>query len=307
MPEIGEICRAKELGYKTRCNYVWHACEKCGKTRWSQQHGINAGRGLVCVRCSVRRRMPLKVILTCETCGKQFELYPSRATKRKRYFCSRACRGVSQRTVLPRITRTGVPPVVGEIRSGKDIGRGKLGRTSKQAYSWQPCKMCGKARWISHRWFLIGKSKICQRCYHNNHLTKENHPGWKGGRYTRPDGHVMVHVDRSDQPWFKMVGYESKTQDYGYILEHRLVMAKYLGRVLSQKEVVHHRNGVKDDNRIENLEVMAHFAHAKEHCKGYRDGYAKGLADGTAAQVKLLTARIAELESQANPIPSVER
>ncbi|WP_406123048.1 HNH endonuclease [Streptomyces canus] len=59
-----------------------------------------------------------------------------------------------------------------------------------------------------------------------------------GSRYTTTDGYVMVKVDRR-----KSVG------------EHRVVMEQHLGRPLLKGETVHHINGVRDDNRLENLEL----------------------------------------------------
>ena len=76
------------------------------------------------------------------------------------------------------------------------------------------------------------------------------------GYRARKDGYILRYVP--DHPC---------ANSRGYIGEHRLVVEEHLGIILPKEFVVHHLNGVKDDNRIENLAVMTVGAHSALHGK----------------------------------------
>lgn len=103
--------------------------------------------------------------------------------------------------------------------------------------------------------FGLSRERIGQLCREHGIRTQrtgprsgEGHPKWAGGRIRDKDGYVLVY--RPDHPRARNRGPSLKPI---YVLEHILVMEEKLGRSLLPEEVVHHVNGVNDDNRPENL------------------------------------------------------
>lgn len=78
-------------------------------------------------------------------------------------------------------------------------------------------------------------------------------PNWKGGR-TIHGGYVAIH--KPDHP---------NAFPNGYVLEHRLVMEKYLGRYLNSNEHIHHKDGNKQNNDITNLMLVDNSEHTHIH------------------------------------------
>jgi len=121
---------------------------------------------------------------------------------------------------------------------------------------WKEFKVEGwrkdKAKYCSYKCYwesMKGKRFVGDRI----ELKGKDHPGWKGGRISRKNGYIYI----------KCHSHPSKVYR-NYVAEHRLVMEKHIGRYLDPKEVVHHENEIRDDNRIENLKL---FKNNREHMR----------------------------------------
>lgn len=115
------------------------------------------------------------------------------------------------------------------------------------------CLTCGKLFWVWPSRLDIGKGKFCSiscgKMGTNNHR-------WIDGTNHR-DGYVLKYMPMHP------------AAVKGYVPEHRLVMERHLGRRLTKEEVVHHKNFVRSDNDIENLQLCVDQAeHRRIHALG---------------------------------------
>lgn len=185
---------------------------------------------------------------------------------------------------------------LGEVRIGTTVGY----KTGTCNFIWLACPECGKPRWVVRADFLKkGNPKCCKCSIRANrknlsHDIGPKHWNWNGGKYIskgKDKGYIWVWMSPDDE-------FISMRTKRGYALEHRLVMARFLGRPLKTWEFVHHKNGVKTDNRIENLELTSNGKHCVDHHKGYEDGFLKGYSDGKDKKIQELEEKIKLLEKR---------
>ena len=143
-----------------------------------------------------------------------------------------------------------------------DIMRGKeLGKKGRHRYIYRPCQKCNKPRWVMAYQYSIGESRLCKHCSDQANIRtaiKYIKPRpYMARRWVTTDGYVTVNLPRGHR------FVEMTTGEGRVILEHRLVMAYKLDRFLMPHEVVHHLNGIRSDNRPDNLVVTDKSNHPR--------------------------------------------
>lgn len=107
------------------------------------------------------------------------------------------------------------------------------------------CEICGSP-------LKQNAKRFCSRSCSGKAHRGNNNPKYKGG-CVRPDGYRLICVDGIP------------------MLEHRHVMERELGRILSPQEIVHHKDQNKLNNSIDNLELLdSQSTHVARHYSGYR-------------------------------------
>lgn len=87
----------------------------------------------------------------------------------------------------------------------------------------------------------------------------EAHSQWKGGRSKDRYGYSKLNINLVEPQFHSMC------DKSGWVLEHRYLVAKKIGRPLTRNEIVHHIDHNKENNSLDNLELTTRADHMRKH------------------------------------------
>jgi len=257
---VGDILTSSQVGRVGYGKFIYAVCPRCGVPRL--------------VAYSVCKNAPTHKY--CRTCASKVAGETAKGHLPYNSVLLRNRRELS--AVL-------ADPHSGDLIHGSDLG--KSGVMAKIVYRWMACPYCGKnPRWVVNH--VSWRSRRCRLCANSVMREVVQKPlRTKKNKW----GYILVFVRPSD-PYFSMVSSGNRVPlgrgVGGYLQEHRLVMARYLGRCLERWEQIHHLNGIKTDNRIENLELLSPRMHTAN--------------TALQSEVYRLRRRVVELEAQVQSL-----
>lgn len=161
----------------------------------------------------------------------------------------------------------------GDPQIGDTVQAKVLGYSMRGVMTFAACPVCHRGHWVRPK----DIRRVCVHCIPKK--SGSEHPRWSGGqRYKR--GYVFTKIGKDDPM-------TSMADRNGWVLEHRLIVARRIGRPLVKREIVHHVNGAKADNRDSNLQLLVERQH-NSHL------VTKGLQE----RVQNLETRVTSLEAE---------
>jgi len=187
------------------------------------------------------RRISKKVLVRCGDCEQERWLYNQNVTAERFTGLCLQCTQIASRTHTETEILENGSIVYWNERQG-------IGRDQQIPVK---CGICNETRTIPA--YKIAKSSFTGYCISCARTGERSH-FWKGGRFKHPNGYILVRLT-PDHTFYSMA------DSHHLVPEHRLVIAEQIGRFLRDDEIVHHKNGIKDDNRLENLELLDRHLH----------------------------------------------
>lgn len=129
-----------------------------------------------------------------------------------------------------------------------------IGRTKYRKYTSIVCPLCKIKRYIEKNTIQNKNfSGFCRPCFSKNRVGAKS-SRWKGGKFIDTKGYIMVKMPN-----------HALADKQGYVLEHRLIMSELVGVEYVLDMVVHHKDGDRQNNDPNNLEIITRSKHSSMH------------------------------------------